>query len=39
VDGSLGIPLWLVFVDLGVFFGVLVAALAYSWKKNWLKWD
>jgi NADH-quinone oxidoreductase subunit A len=39
VDGSLGIPLWLVFVDLGVFFGVLVAALAYSWKKGWLKWE
>jgi len=39
VDGSLGIPLWLVFIDLGIFFGVLVSALAYSWKKGWLKWD
>jgi NADH-quinone oxidoreductase subunit A len=39
VGGSLGIPVWLAFVDLGIFFGVLVVALAYSWKKGWLKWE
>ncbi|MDR2594318.1 MAG: NADH-quinone oxidoreductase subunit A [Fibromonadaceae bacterium] len=39
VDGTLGIPVWLAFVDLGVFFAVLAAALAYSWKKGWLRWE
>jgi len=39
VDGTLGIPVWLAFVDLGIFFAVLAAALAYSWKKGWLRWE
>ncbi|MDR1812171.1 MAG: NADH-quinone oxidoreductase subunit A [Candidatus Fibromonas sp.] len=39
VDGTLGIPVWLVFIDLGFFFAVLVAGLAYAWKKGWLKWE
>ncbi len=39
VDGTLGIPVWLAFVDLGIFFAVLVSALAYSWRKGWLKWE
>ncbi len=39
VDGTLGIPLWFAFVDLGIFFAVLVAGLAYSWRKGWLKWE
>jgi NADH-quinone oxidoreductase subunit A len=39
VNGSLGIPVWLAAVDLGIFFAVLIAALAYSWKKGWLKWE
>jgi NADH-quinone oxidoreductase subunit A len=39
VNGSLGIPVWLAAIDLGVFFAVLIAALAYSWKKGWLKWE
>lgn len=39
VDGSLGIPLSLVFIDLGFFFAVMVSALAYSWRKGWLKWE
>jgi len=26
-------------VDLGIFFAVLAAALAYSWKKGWLRWE
>jgi len=38
-DGSLGIPLWIAFFDLGIFFAVLIFALAYSWKKGWLKWE
>jgi NADH-quinone oxidoreductase subunit A len=39
VDGTLGVPVWVAAVDLGIFFGVLVAGLAYSWKKGWLKWE
>ena len=39
VDGTLGIPVWFAFVDLGIFFAVLAAALAYSWKKGWLRWE
>jgi len=39
VDGSLGIPVWLAFIDLGIFFSILAAALAYSWKKGWLRWE
>ncbi|MCL1955887.1 MAG: NADH-quinone oxidoreductase subunit A [Fibromonadales bacterium] len=39
VDGTLGVPVWLAFVDLGIFFAVLAAALAYSWKKGWLRWE
>jgi len=39
VDGTLGIPVWLAFVDLGIFFGVLIIGLAYSWKKGWLRWE
>ena len=39
VDGSLGIPVWLAALDLGIFFAVLVVGLAYSWKKGWLKWE
>ena len=39
VDGTFGIPVWLAFVDLGIFFAVLAAALAYSWKKGWLRWE
>jgi len=39
VDGTLGIPVWFAFVDLGIFFAILAAALAYSWKKGWLRWE
>lgn len=39
VDGSFGIPLWLAFVDIGIFFGVLVIALGYSWRRGWLRWE
>jgi NADH-quinone oxidoreductase subunit A len=39
VDGSFGIPIWFAFLDLGIFFAVLVAGLAYSWKKGWLVWN
>jgi len=39
VDGSLGIPVWVAFIDLGIFFAVLASALAYSWKKGWLRWE
>ncbi len=39
VNGTLGIPVWFVFIDLGFFFAVLVAGLAYAWKKGWLKWE
>jgi NADH-quinone oxidoreductase subunit A len=39
VAGMFGIPMWLAFVDLGIFFGVLAAGLAYSWKKGWLRWE
>jgi len=39
VDGSLGIPVWVAALDLGIFFAVLIAGLAYSWRKGWLKWE
>ncbi|MDR0515702.1 MAG: NADH-quinone oxidoreductase subunit A [Fibromonadaceae bacterium] len=39
VNGSLGIPVWFAAIDLAVFFAVLTAALAYSWKKGWLTWE
>jgi NADH-quinone oxidoreductase subunit A len=39
VSGSLGIPVWIAFIDLGIFFFALAFALAYSWKKGWIKWE
>jgi NADH-quinone oxidoreductase subunit A len=38
VDGTLGIPVWLAAVDLGIFFFFFLAAIAYSWKTGWLWW-